>query len=162
MTATSRLAAGWLCVALLASCQARQGARNPMPIATPGETARVDLATLRSDAWRLVAWASDEPAAPNPPVTLRYAGGNLSGRSGCNRYTAPVEQRPGHAIAVGAIAVTRMMCPPPLDALERRFLGLLARARALELRDDVLGLVTTDEDGRSVTLRFAPDAHPAD
>jgi heat shock protein HslJ len=94
-------------------------------------------------------------------VTLRYAAGSLQGRSGCNRYTAPVEQRPGRgAIAVGAIAATRMMCPAPADAIERRFLTALAGAKALELRDGRLGVVTTDADGRSTMLVFTPAAAP--
>jgi heat shock protein HslJ len=139
---------------------------SPARVRAPQETkldARIALTAIGSDWWRLAAWSAEEPQGPTPQITLRYAAGSFGGRSGCNRYTAPVEQRPGRgAIAVGAIAVTRMMCPPPIDAIEGRFLAALGRARAVERRDDRLGLLTTDEDGHAVTLVFMPESHPAD
>lgn len=132
---------------------------------TVRETARpaaaepaVELASLAGRAWMLAWWSEGEPAAATPAISLRYAAGSFQGRSGCNRYSAPVEQRPGRgAIAVGAIAVTRMMCPEPIHAIERRFLAALADVTAIELRNGRLGLVTTGADGRPATLLFIPD-----
>ena len=150
------------CVLVAAGCVAT-GPTRTRAAQEVKDDARIELAALGSDWWRLVAWSADEAQPPTPQITLRYAGGHFVGRSGCNRYTAPVEQRQGHgAIAVGAIAVTRMMCRPPVDAIERRFLAALGRARGLERRDDRLSIVTSDEDGRAMTLGFVPESHPPD
>lgn len=158
----STIVAAGVAVAVLGGCQARGAARSRPTQEAARDDARIELTAVGSDSWRLVAWSASEPAAPTPALSLRYAAGSFSGRSGCNRYTAPVEQRPGRTVAVGAMAVTRMMCPPPIDAVERRFLGALGRARAIERRADELGIVTTDDDGRAVTLRFRAESHPTD
>lgn len=156
----SRLRSGGLLLVLAATltlgCRTaavREGAR-PADAEPPFE-----LSSLAGRSWVLAAWNEGEPAPATPPVSLRYAAGSFQGRSGCNRYTAPVEQRPGRgAIAVGAIAVTRMMCPEPIHGIERRFLAALADAKAIELRNGRLGLVTTGDDGRPATLIFTLDA----
>ena len=57
-----------------------------------------------------------------------------------------------------AIAGTRMMCPEPVMATESRFLAALARAKAVELRADRLGLVYLAGDGRTSTLEFKTSA----
>lgn len=163
MTSTHTVLAACMILAVASGCQATGRARTRASQDPARDDARITLGQLGSNGWRLTAWNADEPAAPTPAVSLRYAAGSFTGRSACNRYTAPVEQRSGRgAIAVGAIAVTRMMCPPPIIAVERRFLAALGSARALEMRDGHLGVVATDEDGRAVTLVFSPDSHPAD
>lgn len=163
MMRTCSVVAACLTVALATACHPSGRGRARLAQDAPRDDARIALSAVGADSWRLTAWSADEPAAPTPVVSLRYNAGSFTGRSGCNRYTAPVEQRSGRgAIAVGAIAVTRMMCPPPTDAVERRFLAALGSARALERREGRLGIVTTDEDGRAVTLLFTPESHPTD
>ena len=137
-----------------AGCHAtRAPAREPQ---TP--EARIDLETIAGRVWILETWRAGEPAAPDPQVSLRYAAGSLSGRAGCNRYTAPIERRPGlGSIAIGAIAATRMMCPDPTMTTESRFLETLTRAKALELRDTKLNLVYTTPNGTDAALTFRPE-----
>lgn len=162
-TSRCRVIAACVMLALTAACQASARSRGRAAQDPGRDDARIALSAVGTNSWRLTAWSSDEAAAPTPVVSLRYGAGSFRGRSGCNRYTAPVEQRSGRgAIAVGAIAVTRMMCPPPNDAVERRFLAALGSARALELRDGRLGIVTAEENGRVVTLVFTPESHPSD
>jgi heat shock protein HslJ len=130
--------------------------RGPSPDVRTAEP-RVDLEMITGRVWVLDAWREGEPATAEPEVSLRYAAGSLTGRAGCNRYTAPVERRPGlGSIAVGAIAATRMMCPPPIVAVESRFLEALARTKAIELQDKKLSLVYATADGREAKLSFRP------
>ena len=126
--------------------------------------APVRLEAIAERDWVLQAWSATEPAAAEPPVTLRYAEGRFAGKSACNRYTGPVT--PGEVTGectVGAIASTRMMCPPPIFAVESRYLTALARATHVGLRGDRLAITYATEDGGTATLFFreAP-ARPRD
>ena len=106
---------------------------------------------LGGTTWRAV---EIEGRATDPGVTstLAFEGDQrVSGSSGCNRYTAPLSVA-GSSIRVGAIAMTRMACPPPAMDQESRFTAALEAARAFRQERDVLRLL--DEQGRSV-LRFA-------
>ena len=134
---------------LVAGCHPR-GAR----VASTVES-RVDLETIANRGWVLTAWGAGAQAETEPAVTLRYAAGSFTGRSGCNRYTAAVERRPGlGTIAVGAIAGTRMMCPQPIMAIETRFLAALGRVKAVERRGDRLRLLYTRDDGGDAALEL--------
>lgn len=92
-------------------------------------TGRLGLDAVAGD-WRLVAWDIDAPlAADAPGITLQLAADQLSGSSGCNRYTGAVAGGAGAgSIAVGPIAGTRMACPEPLMDAESRYLGALGGA----------------------------------
>ncbi|MCC6849043.1 MAG: META domain-containing protein [Deltaproteobacteria bacterium] len=144
---------------LLVATSLALGCRPAMRAPAPGRAAApVELAALEGTSWILAAWGDGAPAASTPRVSLRYAAGRFEGRSGCNRYTAPVEQRSGGgAIAVGAIAVTRMMCAEPAAGIEQRFLAALGRARASERQDGRLGIATVGADGRPETLVFTAE-----
>lgn len=144
---------GWAVAAIVATgcllvtgCHAR---------AAKTAESRVDLEAIADRVWVLTAWGEGVPAETEPAVTLRYAAGSFTGRSGCNRYTAAVERRPGlGAIAVGAIAGTRMMCPEPVMTIEARFLAALGRAKAVELRGERLRLLYARADGRDAVLEL--------
>ena len=84
-----------------------------------------------------------------------FAAGQISGTSGCNRYTAGVTpgDEPG-AVTVGPVAGTKRMCAPEAMQVEQRFSGLLARVTRMDLGDGTLVLRSTD-DGENVSLRFA-------
>jgi len=144
-------------LALATLCGGCHVGRNSARDARAAET-RVDLETIAGRVWVLEAWRDGEPAPATPEVTLRYAAGSLTGRAGCNRYTAPVEHRPGlGSIAVGAIAATRMMCPPPIIEVESRFLETLSRIKAMELEGTKLRLLYTSNEGTEAKLTLRPE-----
>jgi len=112
---------------------------------------------LQHGQWRVEA-IDGQALAAGVSATLRFAkDGSLSGQAGCNRFVghyqvfgdrlstgglAPVDE-----LQVGALATTRMACPPAAMALERRLLGVLERANAF-----------TAPEGGGLELR-APGGH---
>jgi hypothetical protein len=63
------------------------------------------------------------------------AGGQVSGRSGCNRCAAAWWSS-GAGQRIGALAGSRMACHPAIDAQGARFLALLAVAHRHEITAD--------------------------
>jgi heat shock protein HslJ len=88
-------------------------------------------------------------------VTLHFAldgdaGGQLSGRAGCNRYVA-TWRLSSDGLRIGPPAGTRMACGEALNAQEARFLALLAAVRQHEVgADGALRLL--GDDGRRLLL----------
>ena len=130
--------------------------------ATP--TGRLSVATLAGTEWVLRAWGWNETAAPEPEVTLAFQEGRFAGRSGCNRYFAPVTpgEMPGD-VRVGPAAGTRMACSEPAAGVESRFLaqlqgvskfGFIAGQLALTYdRGGVLGTMLFDARAEATSAR---------
>jgi len=97
-----------------------------------------------------VPWA----LATGPSAT--FSDGKVSGSAGCNRFTASYTLD-GSALEIGDIATTNMACPPPADAVERKFLAALERVEGWRVEDGEL--VLEDGDGGEL-LRFH-EASPA-
>jgi heat shock protein HslJ len=85
---------------------------------------------------------------------LRFEAERVSGTVGCNRFMGGWKQD-GQAISFGAMAITRMACPPPVMDTERRVLGLLQAATTVRFTQDGEAIVTA-AGGRTLTLRRAP------
>ena len=107
--------------------------------------------------WRLVRFAAEETVPSDVEITLQFANGRIAGRAACNRYSGSVVEgeSPGDLSLASALAVTRMMCPPPLMEWEQRYLRVL---QGLTKYSFVTGsLLLSCQDGDSfTTLRFAP------
>jgi heat shock protein HslJ len=114
-----------------ACASAERAAPKPVSLVRPLAIAESgSLAALAGRHWVLREWDRGERFAGTPVVTLTYTAGRFAGRAGCNRYTA--DAKAGAAagdVAVGPIATTRMMCPEPGMAVERRYLDALTAAR---------------------------------
>ena len=113
---------------------------------------------LAETSWRLEAFEGDAsaPALDGVEVTLEFQqdGGGLrmSGKSGCNRYTAGVTVS-GDTLTLSAIAGTRMMCPDPQMAVEDAYLKALDSVSRYEEQGDQLLLFYPHGQ-----LRFVPAA----
>jgi len=107
--------------------------------------------------WRLVRFGAEEDVPSDVEITLQFADGRVAGRAACNRYSGGVTEgaSPGDVSLTGALAVTRMMCPPPLMEWEQRYLGAL---QGLTKYSFMTGsLVLSCRNGDEFTLlRFAP------
>ncbi len=98
--------------------------------------------------WRVTELAG-APVPAGVPVTLgRPEAGLIAGSSGCNRYNARIEPREGK-LHVGALAGTRMMCPPEVMAVEQAFHSTFTRIDGARMAGEVLELTR----GETVVLR---------
>jgi heat shock protein HslJ len=115
--------------------------------------ARLSLDALAGVEWVLRRWSPTETAPGEPEVTLSYREGRISGRSGCNKYFAAVTAGPPGRLSVGTAGTTQMTCPPDVMAVEKRFLGILARVNRYGFAAGHLTL-SYDQDGTpgSITL----------
>jgi heat shock protein HslJ len=83
---------------------------------------RMSLADLDGE-WKLVQFGADEPVPEDVEITVQFAEGAIAGRAACNRYTGSVTagDMPGDLSLAGPMAMTRMMCQPPLMEWEQRY-----------------------------------------
>ncbi|MDV6374148.1 META domain-containing protein [Deinococcus arenicola] len=73
--------------------------------------------------------------------TLSVQGEQMSGSAGCNTFTTSGGLT-GQTFRFGPLATTRKLCEPAQNALETRYLNVLAQARAFVLRGDTLTLTS--------------------
>jgi heat shock protein HslJ len=90
-------------------------------------TGKLSLADLEGVEWVLSRIRFDEALSAGQELTLRIDGERISGRSACNRYFAGITESADMAgdISIGPIGSTRMACPEPAMALERRYFAAL-------------------------------------
>lgn len=119
--------------------------------------ARADAtsAALFGTRWQWVGRASAGDAmtiAEPARYTLEFLPeGRIALRADCNRGAGGLAFPAPGALRVGAIALTRAMCPP--DSLSDRFVQEVSAAARWSLRDGQLWLERPDG---AATLRFAP------
>lgn len=115
---------------------------------TPGATAPAHNASSEARAMAISGeWvqASDQPAK----ASISFADGRASGSTGCNRWTASVDQTSGFRF--GLAAVTEMACPGPAMDVEQRFLEVLSDTRSAE---ESGGMLTLKGAGGEELMRF--------
>ena len=85
---------------------------------------------------------------------LRFEAERVAGTVGCNRFSSGWKQD-GQTISFGAMALTRMACPPPVMDTERRVLGLLQASTTVRFTENGEAIITAPG-GRTLTLRRPP------
>lgn len=102
-----------------------------------------DPARLLMGDWVVTALAGT--ALPKgADVTMTFDAGRIAGLSACNRYSGSYTLS-GEGLAFGAIAGTRMACPPPLMETEAAVLAALARVSQFDIAPDGSLLLKADE-----------------
>ncbi|MCE5973561.1 META domain-containing protein [Sinirhodobacter sp. WL0062] len=100
------------------------------------------LAALPIGAEWQVREIAGQPVAPEVSVTLTRSEENtITGSSGCNRYNGRVETRDGK-LHIGALAGTRMACPPEQMQAEQAFHSTIGRVDQARLNGTTLELLT--------------------
>jgi heat shock protein HslJ len=116
--------------------------------------------------WVLTHFAHDEKVPDGIAITLQVEGERIAGTGGCNRYSGALNEgdAPGDVTLAGApagvLAVTRMMCAPPLMEAEQRYLQALQGLVKYSFLAGKLALTWQDGEGMG-TLLFTP-AQPSD
>ena len=121
---------------------------------------RLSLDDLAGAEWVLTHWGPDEPLAAGTAPVLTVSEGRFAGRTGCNRYTAAVSASKPGTFGVSRIVATRMACPPPGDAIERRFLERLQASHGYAFLGGDL-LLTADDGSLRFRGRPRGEAGPA-
>jgi heat shock protein HslJ len=116
----------------------------------------LSLADLAGVEWVLTHFGREEPAPPEPAITLVFDGERIAGSSGCNRYFSGVEagKAPGE-LQIAPVGSTRMACAEDQMALEDRYLKGLGRVVRFALATGKLVLTWSHEDATGSML-FAP------
>ena len=81
---------------------------------------------------------------------LRFREGRIEGKAGCNGFGGPYTQD-GERLQPGPLISTRMACPGPAMAHERRALGVLGDPVTLAWPDG--DTLVVSRDGESLTLK---------
>lgn len=153
-----------------AACCPTQKATRTWTLGTGGLSERaveitgtLSLADLGGTEWVLRQLARDEPAPPEPEITLVFEGDRIAGTSGCNRYFAGIEEDSDLSgqISVGAIGSTRMACEDDVMALESRFLERLEAVSRYDFVAVKLALTWQTEESTD-TMLFAPQQRETD
>lgn len=125
-------------------------------VGPPVSTGRLGLDTLEGTEWVLRRWSWEEAAPADPEVTLRIEEGRFAGSNGCNRYFAQATagDAPGD-VALGQAGATKMFCPDPAGAVEKRFMSQLAGVTKYGFMMGRLAL-TYEVNGAHGTMLFDP------
>ena len=74
---------------------------------------------IEGGTWNLVT-LNGQPLLDGTRITARFAGGEVSGSSGCNNYSGSYE-RSGNQLTVGMLASQMMACPDPEGIMEQEY-----------------------------------------
>lgn len=137
---------------------------DEMTEASTEDQGRLSLADLEGE-WKLLRFGRDEALPADVEITLQFQDGAIAGKAACNRYTAGVApgDMPGTLSLSGPMAMTRMMCPPPLMDWEQRYSAAL---EGLQQFSFVAGRLVLswrgDDDAGTLTFVRAPAGAPGD
>lgn len=92
-----------------------------------------DPASLLLGEWHVAA-LDDTALPPGTEVTLSFASGRISGKTGCNRVMGGFNLT-GEGLSFGPLASTQMACPPDVMEIERRVLDALAQVTGFDFHD---------------------------
>jgi heat shock protein HslJ len=147
---TAVLAVAAVALAVLGACASGDGAA---PAASGAS-----VPDLAGTSWNLASYTAADgtqtPAVTEPSVgTMNFlAGGQLTGSTGCNRFTGTYEQS-GTDLSITTGAMTEMACPGPVGEQETAVITALGKVAMAALASD--NLVLKDAQGAQL-LTYAP------
>lgn len=114
----------------------------------------LSLEMLEGTEWILTRLKQDHHTPEGIEVTVAFSGGRITGHSGCNRFSASIEDgdAPGQ-IRIGPAMGTRMACPGEQMEFESEFLALLSLVDSFGFMAGNL-LLTGSTDSYTFRLKF--------
>ena len=84
------------------------------------------------------------PAPARRKPRLRVDGQNLSGSTGCNSFTATLDQLPKGRVAIKAVTLTRMLCEPKQHLVETSLVRALNETEFLARQGKTLSFLSSN------------------
>jgi heat shock protein HslJ len=131
---------------------------------TPSKPVAGNDPALSAVRWELTGWTGHTvPHGDNgEPVILNFdmqdGVGRVSGRAGCNQFSAPYSIRAAGQLTIVEAVTTRMACPPPAMRFEADFLDKLQAVNNYKINGPVLEMKTVDGQTLSFYQREKPSA----
>jgi heat shock protein HslJ len=76
---------------------------------------------------------------------LRMEGDKLSGSTGCNNFTAIVSRRAEQRVTIEQVALTRMLCEPKQNTIEKAFVGALRQTEFINRQGSTLTFLSVEK-----------------
>ena len=108
---------------------------------------------LTGQTWQVAEICGHPMAAgqqDRQPHLVFSAEGRMSGSTGCNRFTGTYQLN-GKSLKFSPLAMTKMACPPPLDAQERAFIQAMKATASVRQSGNTLELLDA---GDKVQMRL--------
>jgi len=112
----------------------------------------VTIGTIAATEWQLAQMDGQPLASGVKPPVIHFEINGVRGFAGCNRFTAPVKEVSPGVIQVGAVAATKMACPPEQMDLEQKFLAALGKVSGYTFMAGQLALTWQDKDQPGLLL----------
>jgi len=122
--------------------------------ALTASTAGAAPSPLSGTAWLLTSLGGKKPLAETD-VTARFAGGRISGSTGCNSYDAGYASYARRLRLTSPIAATRMACADPVMKQESAYLAALASVRSHALDRNKGKLTLAGGNGKALLVYAA-------
>ncbi len=132
---------GYFALYLLA-CALSGPARAADPVTTEVDP---ESSTIEGPSWQLLAYRSDTALAnvltKSRPTRFQFAGGRMSGNTGCNQLTGAYTLD-GSIVTIGTgLAATQMGCPQPLMKQEKAIIQTLKSVATYRREGDRMELL---------------------
>jgi len=85
-------------------------------------TGTLSFADLSGTEWVLARSRWTGKVVQDPPITIVFEGGRVSGSSGCNAYFAEISESSPGEISISDTGMTRMVCSEEIMLFERGYL----------------------------------------
>ena len=84
------------------------------------------------------------PSRPAHTPQLRVEGEKLTGSTGCNSFTAKVNQRVDKGVRIERVALTRMLCAPEQNKIEVALVRALEETQFIETKGEKLSFLSAE------------------
>lgn len=102
--------------------------------------------TLAGNEWLVVQVNGETVGTAQVPQIRFGADGQVSGTSGCNRFSGSYTEADGQ-LTFGPLATTRMACPGPLDQQEKDFFQAMSKVVGFGVHDGNTVLLDAEGNG---------------